>query len=289
MNSSNVSGRSIIAGLFRDPAQGERALAELKAAGFTRAEISEVNADSSTGESASSAYARDKSTTAGASPGRSAAASGQSFFSAHDSSTGSFADELVDLGFSKRDAHDLVDGMLKGGALVSVDAGTRSDEALQFFSRYKADVRTAGSDNRESTGYGSKAKTDDEQQLRLRAEQLQVNKQRVAHGEVRLRKEVVTENQTIDVPVTREELVIDRHAVSGEAADDDRIGDSKEVRIPLSREEVDVSKRTVATEEVSVGKREVQGTEQVTDTVRHEELRVDDSSGSVTEKDRNRR
>ncbi len=178
--------------------------------------------------------------------------------------------------------------MLRGGALVSVDAGTRSNEALEFFNRYKADVRTAGADGRGGAGFARKS--DDEQQLRLREEQLQVNKQRVAHGEVRLRKEVLTENQTLDVPVTREELVIERRPVSGrDVSTDDRIGDSEECVYHLSREKVDVSKRTVPTEEVSVGKREVQETEQVSGTVRREELKIDDPSGNVTEKNRNRR
>ncbi len=288
MNQGNISGRSIIAGLFREPAQGERALADLKSAGFTRAEISEVNAESSAGKSTSAGYSRNEPKGAESSSGRGATASGESFFQAHDSATSSFVKELVELGFSKSDAHDLVDGMLKGGALVSVDAGNRSNEALQFFNRYKADVRTAGADGRGGAGFTQKS--DDEQQLRLREEQLQVNKQRVAHGEVRLRKEVLTENQTLDVPVTREELVLERRPVSGgEASADDRIGDSEEMRIPLSREKVDVSKRTVPTEEVSVGRREVQETEQVSGTVRREELKIDDPSGTVNEKDRNRR
>ncbi|MBC5829522.1 MAG: YsnF/AvaK domain-containing protein [Candidatus Eremiobacteraeota bacterium] len=289
MNQSNVSGRSIIAGVFRDPEQGERALADLKSAGFTRAEISEVNAESSTSEQSAGEYATRESKAAKSGAG--AALSGESFFRAHDSSTSSFADELIGLGFSKRDAHDLVDGMLKGGALVSADAGTRSDEAMRIFSRYKGDVRTAGADVREGAGYTRKG--EDDQQLRLREEQLQVNKQRVAHGEVRLRKEVVTEDQTMSVPVSREELVVERHPVSGEEALGDetggRIGDREEMRIPLSREKVDVTKRTVPTEEVSVGKREVQETQQVSDTVQREKLKIDDPTGTVTEKDGNRR
>jgi stress response protein YsnF len=45
-------------------------------------------------------------------------------------------------------------------------------------------------------------------------------------------------------------------------------------------EEVDVQKRAVVREEVSVGKRKVQETEQVSDTVRREEARID-SQGDV--------
>jgi uncharacterized protein (TIGR02271 family) len=40
----------------------------------------------------------------------------------------------------------------------------------------------------------------------------------VNRGEVRIRKEVLTTTQTIEVPVTREELVVERVPVSGEVA-----------------------------------------------------------------------
>jgi len=53
------------------------------------------------------------------------------------------------------------------------------------------------------------------------------------------------------------------------------IGQNEEIRIPLSEERVNVSKSTVVTEEVEVGKRQVAGVERVSDTVRHEELIVD--------------
>jgi len=41
----------------------------------------------------------------------------------------------------------------------------------------------------------------------LLKEVLQVNKRRVQTGEVTLRKEVITEMQTVQVPVTREKLI----------------------------------------------------------------------------------
>ena len=96
---------------------------------------------------------------------------------------------------------------------------------------------------------------------------------------MRLRKEVVTEKQNIEVPLTREELVIERVPASGEARTGE-IGSDEEIRIPLSEERVRAEKQPVVTEEVRVGKRAVQNTEQVSDNLRHEELRVD-KSGDV--------
>ena len=104
---------------------------------------------------------------------------------------------------------------------------------------------------------------------------LRTHKERVQRGEVRLRKEVVTENQTINVPVTREELVIERNRPTGETAAAGEFGADQEIRVPLNEERVKVEKKPIVNEEVRVGKRQVQDSRQVTGEVRHEELRVD--------------
>ena len=65
---------------------------------------------------------------------------------------------------------------------------------------------------------------------------MRVHKERINRGEVRVRKDVVTENQTIEVPVTREELVLERVAVSGNTpAPSANIGSGQEIRIPPQR------------------------------------------------------
>ncbi|WP_151733090.1 YsnF/AvaK domain-containing protein [Paenibacillus tengchongensis] len=120
---------------------------------------------------------------------------------------------------------------------------------------------------------------EDERKLRLREEQLDVSKNRVQTGEVNVRKEIVEEQKTINVPVSHEEIVIERRPVSGDTAAG-TIGQEETIRIPVSEEKVEVSKNTVVTGEVDIHKREVQSTEQVKDTVKREEARVD-KSGDV--------
>ncbi len=113
--------------------------------------------------------------------------------------------------------------------------------------------------------------------LRLSEEELIANKEVVQTGEVTLRKEVVTETKTIQVPVSREEIVIERHPVDGRdiAAADSTIGsESREIRIPVSEERVIVDKVVVPREEVRVSKQKVERTEEVTEDLRHEELEV---------------
>jgi uncharacterized protein (TIGR02271 family) len=117
-------------------------------------------------------------------------------------------------------------------------------------------------------------KDDDQEHIELREEELRAEKQRVKAGEVRLRKEVVEEQKNFDVPVTREEVVVERHSVAGRPAEGD-IGNDEEIRIPVMEEQVRVEKTPVVREEVSLKKRKVQDTERVSDTVRREEARVD--------------
>lgn len=112
--------------------------------------------------------------------------------------------------------------------------------------------------------------------LHLHEEQLQVNKERQQAGEVRVGKEVVEEQKTVNVPVTREEVVLERVPGDGKP-DQHTIDDSaaETVRMPVSEETVRVEKVPVTTEEVRVGKRAVQENRQVTDTVHRERARIE--------------
>jgi len=107
-------------------------------------------------------------------------------------------------------------------------------------------------------------------------EQLQARPVAQQVGEVGLRKEVIEETQTIDVPVRREEVVIERRPVSGDATDTGSIGEASDtIRVPVMQEQVEVSKVVRPVEEVELSKRVVQDTERVSDTVRREEVRVE--------------
>lgn len=118
------------------------------------------------------------------------------------------------------------------------------------------------------------ADTDDVRRMQLREEQLRATSTPVETGEVRLHKDVVSEKETIDVPVSREEVVLERHAV--EPRPDDRpIGEGETIRVPIREERAEVEKTPVVYEEVDVGKRAVQETKRVSDTVRREEAVID--------------
>jgi uncharacterized protein (TIGR02271 family) len=111
--------------------------------------------------------------------------------------------------------------------------------------------------------------------LRLREEELQARKTPVETGQVSIGKEVVEEQRTLDVPVTREEAFVERHPVDRQPSDKP-IGEGRqEVEVPIREERVSMEKRPVDYEEVGIGKREVTDTQQVSGTVRREEARIE--------------
>ena len=85
---------------------------------------------------------------------------------------------------------------------------------------------------------------------------------------------MVTEEKSIDVPVSREEVYVERHPGSGQPAGEP-IGEEETYRVPVREEQVTVEKQPYVREEVAMGKRPIQETRQVSDTVRREEARVE--------------
>ncbi|HEY7029820.1 MAG TPA: DUF2382 domain-containing protein [Thermomicrobiales bacterium] len=115
-------------------------------------------------------------------------------------------------------------------------------------------------------------------------EELTATKRPVEAGTVRVNKDVVAEERTMDVPVTEEHLVVNRRVVDRDAPADASAFKEDTIEVPLMAEEVDVQKRNRVVEEVEIGKEAVQKTQRVADTVRREEVHVDDSAaGTSTE------
>lgn len=111
-------------------------------------------------------------------------------------------------------------------------------------------------------------------QLQLREEQLDISKKWVKTGEVTMHKEVVTEEKTIVVPVTREELVIEKKALDPENPDETN-GHAETIRIPISEERIEIVKHPEALEDVAIYKRQFQENEHVEETLKKEKVHVE--------------
>jgi len=111
-------------------------------------------------------------------------------------------------------------------------------------------------------------------------EELTATKRPVDQGQVRITKDVVTEARTLEVPVTEERARVTRRTVDRDATDPVGADAFQEqtIDVPLRTEQVDVDKRVRVAEEVEVTKEAVQRTERVGDTVRREEVRVEDQT-----------
>jgi uncharacterized protein (TIGR02271 family) len=164
--------------------------------------------------------------------------------------------------------------------------GSINDDQI-FLNVRKADIDGKGWKERPTTTRTADRTSDTGDRMQLREEELQARKTRVETGSVQLGKEVVEEKQTLEVPVTREEVYVERRQVDRREAGTP-IGDAERetIRVPVTEERVEVSKQPVVYEEVGIGKRVTQETETVSDTVRREELRVDEDGDVEVRKDR---
>lgn len=123
----------------------------------------------------------------------------------------------------------------------------------------------------------------DDMRIPVMEEQLSVNKHEVRRGLVRVNKRVTEEQASVNVPLREETVHVERHAVTGDysgSMPSDAFQET-EIEIPLRGEEVDVTKRAVVREEVEIDKDVVERNQQVSDTVRREEVYVDGADNDL--------
>ncbi|MFI5733936.1 DUF2382 domain-containing protein [Kribbella sp. NPDC051587] len=104
-------------------------------------------------------------------------------------------------------------------------------------------------------------------------ERLHAGTETVESGRVGLRKVVVTEEQQVTVPVSHEEVRVVREPIA-EGETGGRIGEDQR-EVVLHEERPVVAKETVAVERVGLETETVRGEEQITETVRKEQVEVD--------------
>jgi len=106
-------------------------------------------------------------------------------------------------------------------------------------------------------------------------EQLKAGVREKDAGTARIVKDVREEQQTIDVPVEREEVYVTERAVNRPATEADLNMRERDIEIPLKEQEVVTQKQATVTGEVNVRKEAKRDTERVTDTVRREDVHVE--------------
>lgn len=109
----------------------------------------------------------------------------------------------------------------------------------------------------------------------LTEEQVNVYKREVESGAIRLRKVVKTETVNQPVEVKREEVVVERTTKDDPNAIPENAFREGEVTVPLKREEPVVEKTARVTGEVKVGKTTETETKNVQETVRKEDVKLE--------------
>jgi len=145
-----------------------------------------------------------------------------------------------------------------------------------------ADTTSRGTVGHDTVGHGTvghdtSGPTTDDAMTRSE-EHLNVGTQRVQTGKARLRKYVVTENVTTTVPVSHEEVRLEREPITdgnvGQALDGPAISE-EEHEVVLHAERPVVEKEAVPVERVRLDKETVTEQETVTDQVRKEQIELD--------------
>jgi len=148
------------------------------------------------------------------------------------------------------------------------------------FERADNDRLYLGESGRQYFETGNRAGTEGEIRVPVMEERLQVDKREVELGSVDIRKEVTSENVSVPVELTREEVnvervdVTDRPIAAGEMPDAFKEGT---IRVPVRGEEAVANKEAVVTGEVVVNKERTTERQTITDTVRKERVDVDEN------------
>jgi len=179
---------------------------------------------------------------------------------------------------------------IKGAPHMEVDQHLSETEEAELYRYYglqhgvsheTAQTTHAGTGDR-TVDHADTTRTTGDAAMTLSEERLEVGKESREAGRARLRKYTTTETETVQVPVTKEKLVVERNPVSGEHAAGP-IGDSDQVEeITLREERAVIDKETVAVEEVRIGKEQVTEHETVSAEVRKEHVDVDGATDPRT-------
>jgi uncharacterized protein (TIGR02271 family) len=118
-------------------------------------------------------------------------------------------------------------------------------------------------------------------------ERLNVSKEE-STADATVTKEPVTETKTIEIPVTHEEITIEKRPPRDRKytsiSSENPVESKTEIKIPLKKEEVEVIKQPYVKEEVVVKKNPVTKTQQATEQVRSEKVNIADDKNIEQQK-----
>ena len=112
-----------------------------------------------------------------------------------------------------------------------------------------------------------------EMRIPLIEERMEVSK-KIRTEEATIVKDPVMETKMMEVPVRNEEMRVERRQVT-ERESDSPVKTRTEIKVPLSHEELDVTKKAYVKEEVVISKDQITETESVTEDLQSERIETD--------------
>jgi uncharacterized protein (TIGR02271 family) len=196
---------------------------------------------------------------------------------------------------------------VKNAPTMEADGSLSQDEEAELYRHYGLDYSEHRSDsglpasttgqgidprdrddvNRDTVGRDTSGPTTDDAMTRSE-EELRVGTETRERGRARLRKHVTTEQQTVTVPVQREEVRVEREPITDANLDPATSGPAiseEEHEVTLREEEVVVDKRAVPKERVRLDTETVTDERQVAEEVRKEHIEVDGDQDQLPRQD----
>lgn len=182
----------------------------------------------------------------------------------------------------KRDSDNTTTMGAAGGSVMKNDSSDElADDSVIYDNEDVSNNQRSGFNNEPSLdarAADTNKSLTEEEKIQLREERLNVDKENVQTGEVKVNKHVETDRQEFDVPVEREEVVVERHEVNDVPSEGSfsNSNDVDEVRVPVNEERVNVTKDNVVNEEVVIKKEKHEDVEHVSEDVRREEINIEE-------------
>jgi uncharacterized protein (TIGR02271 family) len=159
----------------------------------------------------------------------------------------------------------------------------------EILNKYKRDSAPSSSPQEQSTSASSRndrsgsrirqtteGREAEETKVPLTAEKLGVSKN-TKESQSTITKEPTTETKTVQVPVTHEEVTIERRPPSGQTEAQTPVSSKEDITIPVKKEEVgEVTKTPYVKEEVVVKKKPVTETKEVSEEITSEKIKTSD-------------
>jgi uncharacterized protein (TIGR02271 family) len=181
----------------------------------------------------------------------------------------------VYLSVTKQQAEDMARDELPASGNAWYGTETTATTGTGYTSDRVTDTAYGAADSTTDYGTDREVRTGENISVPVVEEQLQAGVREKEAGRARIVKDVTEKQQTLNVPVEREEVYITERAVNRPATQADMAMREQEIEIPLKEQEVVTQKQAMVTGEINVRKETRRDTEQVTDTVRREDVHVE--------------